>query len=114
MIPLETNQQVLNWIGVIPVKGTANMRDKILSILTQFVLIVVPVSAIIGCAVFFMKNISIDMTMALFSFLTISGIIAIPYTFIVALVLRHKIIDLFTKLSDFYKTCMYLFGHFFF
>lgn len=112
MTPLATNQRVLTWIGISPVNEMANKRDRILANVSPIVFIAVLVGAIIGSAVYFVKNVSVDMTSSLFAFFTFSALIATVYTFLTALVIRHKILVIFVKLSDFYKACMYSFGHF--
>lgn len=111
MKPLQSIQKMLTWLSICRFDVAVDVADetkrkwiKFMYVAFSFAIIATEINAFCSGAVFFLKNVSSDLNAALFALLLMVGYSGTIYTFIVALVIRHKIHDTIKSLTTIYDT----------
>lgn len=102
MKPLLTNQKMLTLLCICPADETKRKWIKCMYITFSCVVITMEMCALCSSALFFRKNVSIDLDAALFALFQIFAMLETIYTYIVALVIRYKICDTIETLTSIY------------
>lgn len=100
--PLETNRRVLIWLCMFLPDETASKREKLTYIVFTVCGVCTILSMLAASVTFFVKFVSIDLEESLYALVKISAYLCLTYMMIVVFILRHKISDIFEKLSTIY------------
>lgn len=101
--PLETAQRTMSWHCMCPADESSIARHKMAYIAYTFVIFICTVNGIITTFAYCLKFISINFDGAAFAFMVCVGELVVFYTFIVAILMQHRIGDLFVNLSTIYQ-----------
>lgn len=105
MEPLATNRQCLIWLCICPADESTDRWRKVAHIICATSALTAIFSGFVSSVVCAWKFISIDVGRTMFAFTFLSGEIATLYMALIAmLLLRHKIDEIFKKLSMIYET----------
>lgn len=103
MQPLTTNKQILIWLSAYPVDETNSKWKKIACGIFSVLVFFGNLSALAASVAYFMKFMSIDLGESLCALLQISGFGSSLFMMLIAVILRHKIKNIFEQLSEIYE-----------
>lgn len=103
MRALATTQQLMTWLSMYPVDESTTRRQKRIYIGYTWTISIVNVSAFCASFGYGLKKITIDFDGAVFGFMTAIAGFGIIYFMIAAMLMRERIGEIFTSLSDIYK-----------
>lgn len=109
MRPLPTAQHMLSWLCICSDESSLNRLKKLAYICFSVAIIMVFLSLEAASTLYALRYKSIDLTKSLATSPQVLGWLPLLYMFLAALILRHKIIDIFKKLNDIYDQREYLF-----
>lgn len=102
MLPLKTNQLMLDWLYAFPPNTFASKSKKIVYFAFASSVVITHCSSFIGGALFFWKSLSIDLNLALFALFHTIGSISMLSECITIILLRRKLTAIFKGLSRIY------------
>lgn len=106
MKPLVTDQQVLTWLCVLPVKETTSEWRNWSRIAFVVTFIVITLLHLSSSVTFILKFISIDFQRTSIALFTLCGAVSTINSIIVVFIMRHKIPPVYKNLSSIYEKCM--------
>lgn len=107
MDPLKTNQRVFRWLCICPAFENDSKRQKILYIIYSVCSIASVIGLFIASSLFVLKNITTDLELAIFGVHPSIEPMNLLYMYTVAIILRHKVLDIFRSLSKICDLCKY-------
>lgn len=105
MKPLETNQRVLIWLGVLRAPDTTNIFMKIFHILTTFIAFSIVLTSLSASVTFFLRYVRIDLEESLYALFQIASFSGLSYIIMFAFVMRNRTNVIFDKLTQIYNEC---------
>lgn len=107
MKPLETNQTVLSWIGVLPPDESTSEWKKQASVVFPYLVFVTSLLSFGGSAMFLIRFITVDLEEGLYAVFQVCAVSISLYVLITGIILKRAIQSALQKLSDIYKTRKY-------
>lgn len=102
MRPLQTPQKIFVLFCVYPADEVG--WKKIACGIFTTALIISNICGFLSSAVFFLNYVSVDLEISLYALFTVFGFLISIYADLFVFFSRHKIYNVFTKLSDIYET----------
>lgn len=102
MKPLQTPQKIFVLFCVYPADEVG--WKKLACGIFTMALIVSNICGFLSSAVFFLNYVSVDLEISLYALFTVFGFLISIYADVFVFFSRHKIYNVFTKLSDIYET----------
>lgn len=109
MEPLVSVKELFTWLCIRPVDGTISEWKKTARVPIAIANLAVMVSHFTASLVFFIRFVTTDLPGSLFAFMCCCGDFSIVYILITAFILRHRVNEIFEKLSAIYSACKYHF-----
>lgn len=107
MEPLVSVNQLFTWLCICPVDGTVSEWKKTARVPVAIANFAIMVSHFIASLVFLIRFVTTDLPGSLFALMCCCGDFSIVYILITALILRHRVNEIFKGLSAIYSTCKY-------
>lgn len=105
MTPLETTQQVLMWLCIVPLDNlNARKKRKILNIVFSLTVGLLLIAQLIASATFCRKHISTDLQISLYAIHQLLAWFPMLYIFIIVFLSRREITAILIELSNIYDT----------
>lgn len=109
MTPLETHKMVLTNLCISSSDDDKISPKGVIRILVNFLLLTLISCFVISTAVFYLK--STDLEDKLFAVFQICGCLSLGYSFIVGILSRRKVANIFKDFDAFYDECKWQFFH---
>lgn len=103
MNPLQTNRRVLIWLCAYPAPDSTNKWINLAQIAFTFTVFAMVMGYFIASAKFIIEYVRIDVELALYAMFQMAASIGDLYLIITAIILRHRIRDIFEGLKNIYK-----------
>lgn len=104
MEPLVTTRQVLTWLWMYSDSKTSSIWKKLGQFVSGQLCLISQLLSFAGTTAFVIKFASVDLEKSLFAFMFVSGHFNAAFSITLAMLSRHKITALFTRLSKIYQT----------
>lgn len=102
MEPLSTTRWVSTWLSMYPAPEDSTEPQKIAYKACGLLVFLGPASFAMATLAFFLKYLSIDLESSLYALFQVLAFTSITYSFVVAFILRKKILLIFDQLSRIY------------
>lgn len=112
-LPLVTNKRWLTWFCVCPLEDSAGVIKKIMCIIFSSIVFAFNVLALIASVAFFLQYVSSNLEKSLYALFQIGSFTCMSYLICIAILLRHKITDLFNSLTKIYELCKKCYSNFY-
>lgn len=99
MKPLKTIQWLLTWQSISPPDRSASLKMKIAYVAFALVIFILIFYYTTSSLILFIEFLKVDIKVTFFAFMAFTGSLALLYSLINAFQARHKINEIFEKLS---------------
>lgn len=104
MKALELNRHIFAWLCICPVTDTTNRIMVCYRAKLSGCMILIECVAGVVSALFIYKNVSIDLVNCLYATFQVAALFGVIYMWVIAFVLRNKIIEIFSELQQIHDT----------
>lgn len=103
MVPLAAHRRVWTWIGLCSFDENPSKWKNMLYFMLNMILSTSFVGAIFASGAFVMAFLPTDLEGSLHALFQVTAYTGLVYVVIVAFIVRHKITDIFSKLTEIYE-----------